>query len=59
MQIGRSQIDRRLPGRDIVAAVLEGRTDALTTLPRGGIGQSDDRKLRVFGLDRRNVPFDF
>src|SRR4051794_23742010 len=46
-------------GRDVVPTVAQGRADALTALPHGGIGKSNRVKVIFGGLNAGDINLDF
>ena len=62
LPVGRGEVDGDLPGRDVVAAVLQRGPDALLALPDGRVGQADGDELRKsegnIGLDLDGIGLD-
>ncbi len=55
LPVGRGEVDGDLPGRDVVAAVLQGGPDALLALADGRVGQAYGDEL---GKAQGDVRFD-
>src|SRR6185437_2726935 len=55
LDIGRSQVDGDVGGRNVVAAVLQRRADTLAAFAHRGIGQADGDKVVFVGSDAGDV----
>ena len=55
--VGRREVNGDVGGRNVVAAILQSRANALAALPHRGIGQADGGEVVLVGFYRRNIDF--
>ena len=58
LDVGGSEVDGDVRGRDVVAAVLQRGADAVAAFAHGGIGQADGVEVVLIALDAGAVDFD-
>ncbi len=57
LQVGGSEIDGDVRGRNEIAGVLDGGADAIAALAHGGVGKADGVEVVLLGDDAAVVNF--